>query len=133
MGVVNLGSVKSAPKFHTVSGTIIWGSTEVAKPAKINTSFVFRKDRTYLVFVRSNKGDVMIGEERVSVNAINVMTNNVAKGIALSGGQVFTEFYMNLAFGVTIPEEGNDGFGVYLVRPVSTDAASLFYLGIYEL
>lgn len=134
MAVVNLGNIKHAP-IITVFGDIkhVWSDEHVGVSVKLDIPFVFSQNKTYIVFVRSRSGKVIIDGSEVSVNAIEIFTNRI-KGVSSSGGAPFNFTGSDYSFGITLPTVGETGeMGVYIARPVKTSAASLFDVCVCEL
>ena len=134
MGVVNLGNIKHAPIINVFSDIeYVWSDEHVGISVKLDIPFVFREDKTYLVFVRSRGGKVIIDGSEVSVNAIEIFTNRI-KGVSSSGGSPFYFTGTDYSFGITLPTIGETGeLGVYIARPTKTSAASLFDVCVCEL
>lgn len=136
MGVVNLGNIKHAPIVKLFRGIQhVWSDAE--KPGgdsiKLDIPFVFSKNKTYLVLIRSYSGKVTTDDGEISVRAIKIFTNRIG-GASLSGGIPFNFLNNDYSFGITFPNYSVNGdIGVYIVRPEETDAVSLFDVGIYEL
>ena len=130
MSVVNLGSVKNAPKYtEFVTVPVIWK----ANLEKIDINFTFKPDRTYLVFLRSNMGVVKIENNDVSVTTTEVLSNQPI-GYSFSGGNVFNPIADNIfSFGLTLPESHNGVNGIYVRKTKSAGVASIFDVGIFEL
>lgn len=135
MAVVNLGNIKHAPIINVFSDiTHVWRDDEhVGKIVKLDVPFVFSPNKTYIVFVRSKSGKVMIDEKEVPVDAIEIFTNRI-KGFSSSGGAPFNFTGNYYSFGITLPVTGDtDELGVYIARPTKTSAASLFDVYVCEL
>lgn len=134
MGVVNLGNIKHAPIIN-VFGDIkhVWSDEHVGTSVKLDIPFVFDQNKTYIVFVRSRSGKVIIDGSEVSVGAIEIFTNRI-KGVSSSGGAPFNFTGNDYSFGITLPTIGDSGeLGVYIARPTKTSAASLFDVCVCEL
>ena len=100
---------------------------------KIDVPFTFSSKKTYFVFIKSRSGTVEIEGNNVSVNAINIITND-PENFALSGGCVFSPLTgFDMSFGVTFPYSRDGINGIYIIRPKSTSVASIFDIGIFEL
>lgn len=136
MAVVNLGNIKHAPIINLFSDIKhVWSDKEhVGKTVKLDVPFVFSPNKTYLVFVRSKRGKVVIDEKEVSVDAIVIFTNRI-KGFSSSGGAPFNFTGNDYSFGITLPTIGDTAgeLGVYIARPTKTSAASLFDVCVCEL
>lgn len=136
MAIVNLGNIKHAPVFKIFNEIKhVWSDEErVGSSIKIDIPFVFSKNKTYLVLIRSYSGKVTTEDgAEISVKAIKLLTNRF-QGVSLSGGQPFKFLNLDYSFGITFPTSSATGdLGVYIVRPEETDAVSLFNVGIYEL
>lgn len=132
MATVNLGSIKNSPISHLYNIQRIWTDEVVGKRIKLDIPFEFNKNKTYVVFVKSASGTVTIENNEVTVNAIDILTNDLS-GVVLSGGGVFTGVGSNVSFGISFPHDGVNGYGIYIARPKSTGVASLFNVGVFEL
>lgn len=134
MAVVNLGNIKHAPIIKVFSDIKhVWSDEQVGKAVKLDVPFVFSKNKTYIVFVRSKSGKVIIDGSEVSVDAIEIITNRI-KGISSSGGAPFNFIGNDYSFGITLPTIGDTAeLGVYILRPTKTSAASLFDVCVCEL
>lgn len=135
MAVVNLGNIKHAPIINVFSDIKhVWRDDEkVGKSVKLDVPFVFSPNKTYLVFVRSKSGKVIIDGKEVSVDAIEIFTNRI-KGVSSSGGAPFNFTGNDYSFGITLPTSDDTGeLGVYIARPTKTSAASLFDVCVCEL
>lgn len=134
MGVVNLGNIKHAPIINVFSDIkYVWSDEHVGTSVKLDIPFVFYPNKTYIVFVRSRSGKVIIDGSEVSVNAIEIFTNRI-KGVSSSGGAPFNFTGNDYSFGITLPTIGDtDELGVYIARPTKTSAASLFDVCVCEL
>lgn len=135
MAVVNLGNIKGAPKVKQFNGIQHkWkDEEEPGKAIRLNVPFVFSKNKTYIVFIRSYSSNVNIGGSEISVRAVDVLTNYL-NGTIFSGGKTFRAISNDASFGVSFPDYSSpDGPGIYILRPNETDAVSLFNIAIYEL
>lgn len=134
MAVVNLGNIKHAPIINIFSDIKhVWSDEHVGTSVKLDIPFVFSEDKTYIVFVRSRSGKVIINEEEVAVDAIEIFTNRI-HGVSSSGGSPFNFTGNDYSFGITLPTTGEIGeLGVYIARPAKTSAASLFDVCVCEL
>ena len=135
MAVVNLGNIKHAPIINVFSDIKhVWRDEEkVGKSVKLDIPFVFYQNKTYIVFVRSKGGKVIIDGSEVSVDAIEIFTNRI-KGFSSSGGAPFNFTGNDYSFGITLPTSGDTNeLGVYISRPTKTSAASLFDVCVCEL
>lgn len=135
MAVVNLGNIKHAPIINVFSDIKhIWRDDEhVGRIVKLDVPFVFSPNKTYLVFVRSKSGKVIIEGNEVSVDAIEIFTNRI-KSFSSSGGAPFNFTGSSYSFGITLPTSGDTGeLGVYIARPTKTSAVSLFDVCVCEL
>lgn len=135
MGVVNLGNIKNKPifrSFRDIKHT--WSDEEnVGEFVKLDIPFVFREDKTYIVFLRSKGGTVTVDGSSISVSAIDLFTN-MENLISLSGGVPLPIFSTHISYAISFPNySGPDGPGIYILRPSKTAAVSLFDAGIYEL
>lgn len=134
MAVVNLGNIKHAPIINVFSNIkYVWSDEHVGASVKLDIPFVFSTNKTYIVFVRSRSGKVMIDGSEVPVGAINIFTNRI-NGVSGSGGAPFNFTGNDYSFGITLPTIGETGeMGVYIARPTKTSAASLFDVCVCEL
>lgn len=135
MGIVNLGSIKRQPICTVFKGIKhTWTDEEtVGKAVKLDIPFVFSKNKTYLVFIRSISGTVTTDNGDIDVSAITVLTNRI-DSTNLSGGSVFSPVAGKTSFGISIPDySATGGPAVYIIRPQVTDAISLFDVGVCEL
>lgn len=134
MAVVNLGNIKHAPIINVFSDIKhVWSDEHVGKSVKLDVPFVFSENKTYIVFVRSKSGKVIIDGSEVSVDAIEIFTNRI-KGVSSSGGAPFNFTGNDYSFGITLPTSGDTAeLGVYIARPTKTSAASLFDVCVCEL
>lgn len=135
MGVVNLGNIKNKPIFRLFKDIKhTWSDEEkIGTFVKLDIPFVFREDKTYIVFLRSKDGSVTVDGNVISVNAINLSTN-MEESISLSGGAPMSVAYTNISYAISFPNYSlEDGPGVYILRPKESSAVSLFDVGIYEL
>ena len=135
MAVVNLGNIKHPPICNVFKGIKhTWTDAEaVGKPVKLDIPFVFSKNKTYLVFIRSVSGTVATDNGNIDVSAIAVLTNRI-DSTNLSGGSVFSPVAGKTSFGISIPDYSAPGGPVvYIIRPQVTDAVSLFDVGVCEL
>lgn len=135
MGVVNLGNIKNKPIFRLFKDIKhTWSDAEkVGTFVKLDIPFVFREDKTYIVFLRSIDGSVTVDGSVKHVNAINLSTN-FERSISLSGGASMAVSDTHISYAISFPSySGVDGPGVYILRPKETSVVSLFDAGIYEL
>lgn len=130
MPIVNLGSIKNAPRYtQFLQVPVTWNSST----EKINIDFQFKTNRTYLVFVRSSVGTVTIENNDVSVNPTEVLTNQ-QDGYYVSGGDVFEALIgVSFSFGLTIPVISGKSHGIEVRKTKSAGVASVFDVGIFEL
>lgn len=135
MAVVNLGNIKGAPKVKQFNGIQhTWKDEEKAgKAVRLDIPFVFSKNKTYIVFIRSYSSKVNIDGSEISVRAVDVLTNYL-NGTIFSGGKTFRAISNDASFGISFPDYSSpDGPGIYILRPNETDAVSIFNIAIYEL
>lgn len=135
MAVVNLGNIKRAPKVKQFNGIQhTWKDEEKpGKAVRLNIPFVFSKNKTYIVFIRSYSSSANIDGSEISVRAIDVLTNYLNETI-FSGGKTFRAISKDASFGISFPDYSSpDGPGIYILRPNETDAVSFFNIAIYEL
>lgn len=135
MGVVNLGNIKNKPIFRLFKNIKhIWSDDEkIGTFVKLDIPFVFREDKTYIVLLRSIAGSVTVDGSAIQVSAINLSTN-MEQSISLSGGGRMSVSDTYISYAISFPNySGEDGPGVYILRPKESSAASLFDAGIYEL
>lgn len=135
MAVVNLGNIKRAPKVKQFNGIQhTWKDEEKAgKAVRLDIPFVFSKNKTYIVFIRSYSSKVNIDGSEISVRAVDVLTNYL-NGTIFSGGKTFRAISNDASFGISFPDYSSpDGPGIYILRPNETDAVSIFNIAIYEL
>ena len=134
MGIVNLGTIKKAPKITPfINIKHYWKDNEkVGEFVKLDIPFTFDRNKTYIVLIRSNPGTVEIEGESVDVPAIKVITNRL-QNIALSGNTPFSAVGTDFTFTLTFPDYSIDSPGVYIIRPEGTKQASVFSVAIYEL
>lgn len=135
MAVVNLGNIKRAPKVKQFNGIQYkWKDEEKpGKAVRLDIPFVFSKNKTYIVFIRSYSGNVNIDGSEISVRAVDVLTNYL-NGTIFSGGKTFRAISNDASFGISFPDYSSPGGpGIYILRPNETDAVSFFNIAIYEL
>lgn len=135
MAVVNLGNIKRAPKVKQFNGIQhTWKDEEKpGKAVRLDIPFVFSKNKTYIVFIRSYSSNVNIDGSEISVRAVDVLTNYL-NGTIFSGGKTFRAISNDASFGISFPDYSSpDGPGIYILRPNETDAVSFFNIAIYEL
>lgn len=135
MAVVNLGNIKRAPKVKQFNGIqYTWKDEEKpGKAVRLDIPFVFSKNKTYIVFIRSYSSKVDIDGSEISVRAVDVLTNYL-NGTIFSGGKTFRAISNDASFGISFPDYSSpDGPGIYILRPNETDAVSFFNIAIYEL
>lgn len=135
MATVNLGNIKRPPIFRLFKDIKhVWSDEEkVGSFVKLDIPFVFSENKTYIVLLRSIKGSVTVDGNKINVDAINLSTN-MERSISLSGGASFAVSATKISYAISFPSySGEDGPGVYILRPAETSAASLFDAGIYEL
>ena len=132
LGVVNLGTIKNAPKITPfINIKHYWKDEEkVGEFVKLDIPFTFDRNKTYIVLIRSNPGTVEIGGESVAVPAIKVITNRI-QNLALSGNTPFSA--VGTDFTLTFPDYSLDSPGIYILRPEGTEKAAIFSVAIYEL
>lgn len=134
MGVVNLGTIKNAPKITPfINIKHYWKDEEkVGEFVKLDIPFTFDKNKTYIVLIRSNSGTVEIDGKSVNVPAIKVITNRL-QNLALSGNTPFSALGTDFTFTLTFPDYSLDSPGIYIIRPEGTTNAAIFSVAIYEL
>lgn len=135
MGIVNLGNIKNKPIVRIFKDIEhIWSNEEkVGSFVKLDIPFVFSENKTYIVLLRSKDGSATVDGNKINVKAINLSTN-IERSISLSGGACFAVSETHISYAITFPSSsGQDGPGVYILRPKETSAVSLFDAGIYEL
>ena len=134
MSVISLGSIKRAPVFSQFDYVKVkWGNLASNSAAKIPVTFNFRRDRSYLVFIRSRSGEIEIEGSNVLVDTVNVLTNFPDGLRPLNCGEKFTIFGSAYAYGITFPFEVNGDFGIYVRKPDDTSLGAIFSVGIFEL
>lgn len=135
MSVVNLGNIKRPPKVNQFNGIKhTWTNEEaVGSAVKLEIPFVFSANKTYIVLIRSYSAKVTIDGNEISARAIDVLTN-YSNGTIMSGGAPFRAISNDAAFGISFPDySASGGPAVFIVRPLETDAVSVFNVLIYEL
>lgn len=135
MSTVNLGNIKRPPKVNQFNGIKhTWTNEEaVGSAVKLDIPFVFSRNKTYIVLIRSYGSNVTIDDDEISIRAVDVLTN-YSNGTIMSGGAPFRAISNDAAFGISFPDYSASGDpAVFIVRPRETDAVSLFNVVIYEL
>ena len=133
MASVNLGSIKSAPRYVAGEDVVImWDDSSVRK--KLPLMYNFSNSKTYLAFIRSLSKTI-----QVEGNPVNIEIQNIGTSVFSKNDFLMTFFAtMNLNEAVrsavtTVPFDIGSGVGIVVAKPAETVVASFYRVVILEL
>lgn len=135
ISIVNLGSIKHPPKVvYDGNVSVLWPDSSLRFTATgiLDIPVELNVNKTYVVALRSIKGNVNIEGQNVTVDVMNIATDNYGSSLKVFGGGKFTD-QTDFAFAVMIPQPKGDAYSISVSKSKDATVASLFRIRVIEL